>query len=215
MINAEQYQEINQNIITGKELFFSLTNNGKLEYELEVELISMLLAEFDMTVDSYCQFEFTIIGDQKLNEAVETSPGLILQSESKKLFIIFSRLLHDNKKLAQDVCEQLQMRESSPIELSVIPPGGLDKDILVKNIEFLYRHAMLSRNQNDFLKISSLLDLYSETTIGQLKKHVVESSIYQLLFFHGLRADLESTLIGDETIVNTSPLINSVIKSLE
>lgn len=214
MINTEQYQEVSQNIITGKELFFSLTNNRQFEYELEVELISMLLAEFDTTVDSYCQFEFTIVIDRKLKEAVKTSSGLILQSESKKLFIIFSQLLHDNKKLAQDLCEQLQMRESSPIKLSVVPPGGLGKDTFVKNIEFLYHHATISRNQEDFLKISNLLDLYSEARIGQLKRHISESSIYQLLFFHGLRANLESSLISDEMVVNASPLINSIIRSL-
>lgn len=214
MINIEKYKPNGHHTNTRKKYFFSIKNKCEFAYELEDLLIIMELTEFNSPVDKYRQFEFVIVNNNR-HSIVETSPGLILESDAEKNFIIFNQILSENPQKAGDLKKELEKRESISIELSVIAPGSLERDALVKNVEFLYKFALLPRNRGDFQKIFDLLDLYSEITIKQLKRHIAVTSIYQLLFFHALRADLESALISDETMVNASPLIKSVIKSLE
>lgn len=215
MIKSKDLKGIALNAVLGKKPFKSIKNNQEYKYELEDERTSMILAEFDTSVENYCQFDIAIVKESE-GKILETAPGLILQSDAEKHFVIFSRHLDENRNLARDICEQLQQNESLPIDVAVVNPGNLTLNTTVKNIDFLYQHALRSPyNYEDFSKILSLFSSYEELTIGQLKKQVADaSSIYQLMFFHGLRADIDSSEINDDLLVYPSPLLRSIIHSL-
>ena len=41
-----------------------------------------------------------------------------------------------------------------------------------------------------------------------------DKAIYQLIFHYALRADLGTELLNDNTLIDASPLFNSIIKNL-
>lgn len=219
MINTKKIRSNKPNTKTQEEnskqnSFFSLKNNREHQFSCEAERLLMVLFEFDPLTDAYRQFEFKMVNARNLNE-LESSPALILEGDGKRQYIILSDQLAGNERLREGVCEQLQKNESSPITLIVVPPVNIEDSILVKNISFLYKYALLPAYREDFSVISNLLEFCEELSINQLKRRVQnEAAIYQLMFHRALRADLESGLIDDGLIVNASPLINSILKKL-
>lgn len=219
MINTKKFTKNKPNTKTEEEnckknSFFSLKNNREHQFSCEAERLLMMLIEFDPLADAYQQFEFKMFNARNFNE-LESSPALIVEGDGKRQYIILSDQLAGNERLGQGVCEQIQINEFGPIALTVVPPVNIEDSILVKNVSFLYKYALLPAYREDFSVISNLLGFCEDLSINQLKRRVQnEAAIYQLMFHRALRADLESVLIGNDTVVNASPLINSIIKSL-
>ena len=130
-------------------------------------------------------------------------------------YIISGDQLVGNQELGEDIRKRLQKFHLLPVFVMLGQTNDLETDFLSINVGFLYEFALLPSDQKVFAKVQEIVDFVGEVSIGQLKKKVGnEIAIYQLMFHQALRADLENELISDDTIVNASPLINSIIKNL-
>lgn len=194
--------------------FRSLKNNSFFEYRSKAERFLMQMCECDISIDNYEPFNFKMVNFKDVTKT-EIYPGIITESEGLRKFIIISDPLAANKKLIAGIADQLQKSESSRVELTVSNVDVLINSILPKNVDFLYKYAILTHDPEVFNAIKEYLDFVGETTIGILKqKFKNESSIYQLIFHRALRVNWENELLDDNTVVDASPIINSIIKNL-
>lgn len=212
MINAEENQ-ITVNEILGVKTLPSLKNNCFFEYENEFEKRLMTICEADKNVIKYEPFVFKL--KNKTTGEEDKYPALITESEERITYIILGDDLVGNNDLGRSLRNHLQQLHSLPVYVALSPTEGLATEFLSINAVFLYEFALLPSASDAFSKIQEIMDFMGEISIGQLKKKVQnEMAIYQLIFHHALRADWETELITDDTIVNASPLINSIIKEL-
>lgn len=212
MINTEENQ-ITVNEILGIKTFPSLKNNCFFEYENEFEKCLMTIFEADKIVTKYEPFVFKM--KNKSTSEEDKYPALITESEERITYIILGDDLVGNDDLGRSLRNHLQQFHSLPVYVALAPTKGLATEFLSINAGFLYEFALLPSASKAFPKIQEIMDFVGEISIGQLKKKVKnEMAIYQLIFHHALRADWETELISDNTIVNASPLINSIIKNL-
>ena len=213
MINTEE-NKITVNEILGIKTFPSLKNNCFFEYESKFEKCLMTLCEADRTIDKYEPFIFRM--KNKTTGEEDKYPALITESDEKITYIISGDQLVGNQELGEDIRKRLQKFHSLPVFVMLGSTTDLETDFISINVGFLYEFALLPSDHKAFAKVQEIVGFVGEVSIGQLKKKVGnEMAIYQLMFHQALRADLENELISDDTIVNASPIINSIIKNLQ
>lgn len=213
MINTKE--NINDEVENSSVKYFkSLKNKCSFPYETEAVRHLMLLTERDESADNYDHFILTRFAADNLNE-VESCPGLIIESDGCFKFIVISDRLASDSQLADKLKEQLETVYPPPIQLEIRKIDSFKNNLLTDSLEFLYEFAVLPSDHNAFNAIREFLDFASEASIGQLKLRIKNAAaIYQLLFHRALRADLENDPISDDTIVNASPIIKSIVKTL-
>ena len=195
------------------EFFESLKNKCSLPYKTVAEKNLMLVTERDESANSYDHFKLNLFAGDKLTE-VELCSGLIIESDDCHRFIILNDRLADDPKLADEVKKQIKLIYPSS-EFTIYRSDFFKSNLLSENLSFLHEFALLPPNHNDFIAIREFLELVSEASIKELKQRIKnDAAIYQLLFHRALRTDLENDLLCDDTLVNASPLINSIIKDL-
>ena len=125
-------------------------------------------------------------------------------------------ILITNEKHRDYVAHQMQKSQTLPIELCSAPTSALNcTDVLIDNAVFLYEFALLPLELETFDLIRQITTDISEISVGKLKQLVKnDKAIYQLIFHYALRADLGTTLLNDSTLIDASPLINSIIRNL-
>lgn len=195
-------------------LFYSLKNNCEFEYDNDAIRRFMLAFEMDGSIDRYKLFEFGLVSVNDIN-VWDVYPGLIYESEGQRNFVIISNRLAGNRGLTNQVRQLLQQCEPKPIQLNVGREDSMNDDLLTNNLGYLYEFALLPHDHKAFAVLKDSLEFLGDTTIGQLKRCVNnEAAIYQLMFHHAIRTDLESSELCDDTIVFASPIINSIIRNL-
>lgn len=199
---------------TETQTFRSLKNNCEFEDVNDEIRRLMLVSEFDTTVDSYKPFDLALVSTSDFNN-FDTYSGLIIDSDDDREFIIVSDKLANNKFLGGQVAELIQRNEGKQIRLQVCPEDSLEKELIVDNVEYIYKFALLPQEVEVFDSIKNILEFIEETTLGELKRCIKnDTAIYQLMFHQAIRADLGNNNINDDLVVYASPLINSIIREL-
>ena len=211
MINIKE-NKIKENEILEVKDFPSLKCNCFFEYVMPFEENMMILCEADKTIDKYEPFVFKTVN--KTTHNIEMFPAIVTESDEGLFYIILSDYLAANQEWGGGIRHQLQKFHSRPVFVSLSAIGYLTTDPLPLNLKFLYEFALMPSEPKSFAKIKEILEFVSEISLGHLKKKADIISIYQLLFHRALRADLDNKLLGDDTIVTASPIINSIIKNL-
>jgi hypothetical protein len=214
MINTKENKTNNENINPEQITFFSIKNNCSFNCKSEEVKRFMTLFEIDGSMNKYQPFDFmwvsTNTGETQLYQAFKTEDGATIT------YIIFCDYLATNEKYSDYMAHQMQQSQTLPIELCSAPTAALcSDDVVIDNAVFLYEFALLPLQWAAFNLIRQITTGISEISVGRLKQLVKnDTAIYQLIFHYALRADLGTELLNDNTMVDASPLFNSIIKNL-
>ncbi len=213
MINT-QNKTNNQNKNSNQNTFFSLKNNRFLSCKNNSIKRFMTLFEIDESINKYEPFDFTMVmtntGKLQVFQGFKTEDGATIT------YIIFCDQLSANKEYGNYIAQQMQQSQTLPIELCAAPISALSSnDVSIDNAVFLYEFALLPLEWGAFNLIRQITTDFPEISIGKLKELVKnDKAIYQLIFHYALRADIGTELLNDNTMIDASPMINSIIRNL-
>lgn len=214
MINTKENKTNDEYTNPERIPFFSIKNNRSFNCKSEDIKRFMTLFEIDGSINKYEPFDFTMVmtntGKFQVFQGFKTEDGTTIT------YIIFCDYLATNEKYSDYMANQMQRSQTLPIELCAAPTSALScDDVVVNNAVFLYEFALLPLEWGAFNLIRQITTDFPEISIGKLKELVKnEKAIYQLIFHYALRADLGTELLNDNTLIDASPLFNSIIRNL-
>lgn len=214
MINTKENKTNNEYTNPEQIPFFSIKNNRSFNCKSENIKRFMTLFEIDGSINKYEPFDFTMVITNA--DKFQIFQAFKTESDDKITYIVFCDHLLANKKFRNYIAQRMQQSQTLPIELCSAPTDALcSDDVVINNAVFLYEFALLPSEWAAFHLIRQITTDFPEISIGKLKKLVNnDTAIYQLIFHHALRADLGTELLNDNTMVDASPIFNSIIRNL-
>lgn len=194
--------------------FYSVKNKREVEFGSTARKYLMMMLEFDSSVTAYEPFEFKVKrGD---GSDVQLCPSLrIDRGDDDFELLILSDLLAGSEWAAFSARAFIQAGAGREVPVNFHCPGEVEAGIFPRNISFFYRYAFVPVCPEEFRAVQEIAEFLGKASIKQLKRGVKNwAAIYQLILHGALRVDLENILVDDETVVDASPLINSIIKGL-